>query len=78
MIEIYTKPNCSYCVHAKKFMSDNLLEYVEYKLDKDFVRDEVLNKFPTAKTYPIIVIDGNYIGGFTDLKKIHEEKNVQS
>jgi glutaredoxin len=78
MIEIYTKPNCSYCVHAKKFMSDNLLEYVEYKLDKDFVRDDVLNKFPTAKTYPIIVIDGNYIGGFTDLKKIHEEKNVQS
>lgn len=79
MIEIYTKKNCSYCVHAKEYMTKNLMEYVEYKLGIDFERETILEKFPTAKTYPIIVIDNEYIGGFVDLKnKMDGEQNVKS
>ena len=68
-IEIYTKPNCSYCAHAKEFMKERNIAYTEYKLDIDFNRDLVLSKFPDAKTYPIIVVDDHYIGGFVDLKE---------
>lgn len=68
MIEIYTKTNCSYCYHAKEFMKNNNMEFVEYKLGIDFNRDDIKTKYPTAKTYPIIVMDGIYIGGFSDLK----------
>lgn len=67
-IEIYTKPNCSYCVHAKKYLSENNIEYIEYKLNEDFTREELLKAVPIAKTYPVIIINGDYIGGFSDLK----------
>lgn len=73
-IEIYTKPNCSYCVHAKKFLQEKNIDYIEYKLNENFTREELLLKVPSAKTYPVILIDENFIGGFSDLKDKFEEK----
>jgi glutaredoxin len=43
------------------------LEFKEYKLDEDFTRDEVLAKFPDQKTFPFIMIDNKFIGGYTEL-----------
>ena len=58
MIEIYSKDNCSFCVQAKQLLRIHGKEYVEYKLDEDFTREILLSKFPEAKSYPVIVVDG--------------------
>ena len=53
-------------IHGKNF--------IEYKLDEDFTREILLSKFPEAKTFPVIVIDGFNIGGFQQLQQqINEE-----
>ena len=44
-------------------------DYIEYKLDEDYTREILLSKFPEAKTYPVVVVDGFHIGGFEQLKK---------
>ena len=36
-------------------------------LDVDYSTDEFMKKFPDARTFPQITMDGNYIGGFTEL-----------
>ena len=69
MIVIYTKDNCSYCTRAKKLLTSHNLEYTEFKLNEDFNREELVSKFPTAKTYPVIQIDEEYIGGYTELEQ---------
>lgn len=74
-IVIYSKTNCSYCSFVRKILNENNIAYTEYKLDKDFTKDELLAKVPTAKTYPVIIIDGEFIGGFSDLKRILEDKH---
>lgn len=76
MIQIYTKPNCSYCSYAKTFMRENNIPYIEYKLDLDFTRDYIVEKFPFASTYPVILVEGIYIGGFTDLKTLYESGDL--
>jgi glutaredoxin len=43
------------------------LEYIEYKLDEDFTRDQIREMFPDHKSYPFIVIDEKFIGGYTEL-----------
>ena len=74
-IEVYSKDNCSYCTQAKQLLRIHGKDYVEYKLDEDFTREILLSKFPEAKTYPVIVVDGFNIGGFDQLTKyITEEK----
>lgn len=73
-IEIYTKEDCSYCKSAKQLLNIHKKDYVEFKLGEDFSREILLSKFPEAKTYPVIVIDGYHIGGFDQLQKqINEE-----
>jgi len=67
-VEIYTKPSCSYCFKAKELMANKNIVYTEYKLNEDFTREVLLEKYPTIKTYPVIVIDGMMIGGYEQFK----------
>jgi len=76
MIEIYSKPNCPYCTKAKQLLNTMNISFNEYKLDEDFTREIVLEKFPNAKSYPIVVVDGFHIGGYSQLvEKINNESN---
>ena len=68
-IEIYSKDNCTFCEQSKQLLRIHNKNFVEYKLDKDFTREILLSKFPEAKTFPVIVIDGFNIGGFNQLKE---------
>ena len=43
------------------------LEFKKYMLDEDYTREDFVNKFPDARTFPQITMDGEYIGGFTEL-----------
>jgi glutaredoxin 3 len=65
-IEIYTKDNCPYCEKAKALMRDRQLAFYEFKLDVDCTREFILEKFSGATTFPVIVLDGFYIGGYTE------------
>ena len=44
--------------------------YKVLKLGKDFTREDMLETFPTARTFPQIKIDGQPIGGWTEFQKI--------
>jgi glutaredoxin len=73
-VEIYTKPGCAHCVRAKKELNSHNIPYTEHVLDVNFTKEILLEKFPAAKTFPIIVIDGFNIGGYNQLvSKINEE-----
>ena len=44
MIEIYSKPQCPYCVKAKNLCEREGYEYTYKMLDEDFTRDELFEK----------------------------------
>ena len=43
-------------------------------LDEDFTREELMEKFPTARTFPQIVVEGQSIGGFTEFKALVDKQ----
>ena len=53
---IYSLPMCPWCVRAKKLMDKQGWDY-----------EEVLQKHPDWPTVPYIQIEGEGIGGFTEL-----------
>ena len=67
--EIYTKDECPYCQLAKTELQKVGAFFSEQKLYRDFTREQILEKFPSAKTFPIIVLDGFVLGGYTQLKE---------
>tara|TARA_B100001094_G_scaffold153419_1_gene148447 strand:+ start:4867 stop:5115 length:249 start_codon:yes stop_codon:yes gene_type:complete len=72
-IEIYGKDNCPYCDMAvnisQQFIQESEHKYEYFKLDRDFTREELFEKFPGARTFPQVMIDGHSIGGYTELKE---------
>lgn len=69
MYTIYTKDNCTYCEQAKSLLASMNIPFVAFKLGEDITRDELLTKFPGARTMPQIMKDDQVIGGFLELKR---------
>ena len=70
MIEIYGKTQCPFCDKAKALCERSGEDYVYKQLGTDFEREEMLETFPGARTFPQIIVDGNKIGGYTELEAI--------
>lgn len=64
MIEIYGKDACSFCAKATGLADMLGLNYVYKKLGRDFSREELLEEFPNARTFPQIRVNGKSIGGY--------------
>ena len=73
-VEIYSKENCPYCNKAKQLLTTMGIPVSEQKLDRDFTREILLERYPHAKSYPVVVVDGFHIGGYTQLvEKVNEQ-----
>mgnify|MGYP000209299048 CR=1 FL=1 len=69
-VEIYSKDNCGFCTMAIQEAEMRSLDYRVQKLDEDFSRDEIVEKFPGVRTFPIVVVDGEFVGGFQEFKRM--------
>ena len=66
-IEIYTRPGCGYCTHAKRLLTNKGIEFVEYDVYQNPENIQQMQARTPGRTYPQIFIDGKPIGGFTEL-----------
>lgn len=71
-VEIYSKPQCPYCDMAKRLAEKEGHELTYKMLGEDFDRETLMETFPTARTFPQIIVDGEKIGGFTEYKALVE------
>lgn len=69
-VVVYGKDNCVFCIYAERILEQMNVDYTMKKLGVDFEREELLTINPEAKSYPQIIIDGNAIGGYSELRNI--------
>jgi glutaredoxin 3 len=68
MIEIWSKPQCVFCDKAVQLCQMKELDFKKYMIDVDYSREDLMEKFPNARTFPQITMDNVYIGGYTELE----------
>ena len=66
-VKIYSKDNCIFCTKAKAVLSSHNPQVL--MLDEDYSRDQFFEIFPTAKTIPQIIINGEKMGGYHELER---------
>jgi len=66
---VWTKDACPYCVQAKALLEQQGIEYEEKRIGVDYTREQLLEAVPTARTVPQIFLDGEHVGGFTQLRQ---------
>lgn len=64
---IWSKDNCPYCVQAKVLLEQQGIEFEERKIGSGYSKEDLLESVPHAKTVPQIFLDGELVGGFTEL-----------
>lgn len=77
-IKAYTMTGCSSCNILKELFQRADVEYSELVLNRDITRDELKNLYPEVKTFPLVVIDGEEVGGLMETAKLFLEKGLVS
>ena len=72
-VEIFSKPQCPFCVQAKALAEREGHDLTYKMLDEDFDRETLMETFPGARTFPQIIVDGEKIGGFTEYNALVKE-----
>lgn len=67
---VWTKDLCNYCTAAKTLLTVKGIEFEERKVGGGYTREQLLEAVPNARTVPQIFLDGNYVGGYTELKAL--------
>ncbi len=70
-IELYSKPDCSFCVSVKNWFDKHNVRYSIYDITE---KDEYFDNWSKLgqRTVPQIVIDGKYLGNYDTLMKSKE------
>jgi len=66
-VEIYTRPGCGYCTHAKRLLSNKGISFIEYDVYENPKYLNQLHRRTIGRTYPQIFIENVSVGGFTEL-----------
>lgn len=66
-VEIYTRHFCSFCTRAKILLDQKDVPYEEYLVTNPAEREAMIERARGRNTYPQIFINGEPIGGFSDL-----------
>jgi glutaredoxin len=66
---IWSKFMCPYCDQAKMLLRKHGYEVEEKKVGDGYLKEDLLEAVPGARTVPQIFIENEYVGGFEELKK---------
>jgi glutaredoxin 3 len=70
---MYTTAWCGYCLRAKALLDQKRLPYEEIRLVGDEGFRATLHELTGAWTVPQIVIDGEVIGGYAELRRLDRD-----
>lgn len=74
---VYSREGCPYCDKIQQVMEMIDLNFVVYKLDRDFTRDQFYAEFGPGSTFPQVILnDEQHLGGCTDTVQYLREQNL--
>lgn len=76
-VKVFSTASCPFCVRAKQLLDKWHIPYEEARIDVDqAARRDFVKSTNGARTVPQILIDGECIGGFTELTELHMENGL--
>jgi len=66
---VWSKPACPYCDQAKALLKMKGIEYEEKIIGDGYLKEDLLEEVPGARSVPQIILDEKLIGGFQELKQ---------
>ena len=71
-VTVYTTEPCSFCARVKGILKSRGVEFAEINLSKDPEGRVELAQQTGMMTFPQVIIDGELVGGFTEVQAAAE------
>ncbi len=65
---MWSKVTCPFCDMAKTLLKNKGIVFEERMIGVNWTREQLLESIPQARTVPQIILNGQYIGGYDQLK----------
>jgi GrxC family glutaredoxin len=75
-IEVYSTPNCPFCVSAKALLKSKSLSFQEIDVSDDIDSLQKMIKLSGLRTVPQIFINKQSIGGYEELSKMNAKGDL--
>ena len=75
-VTVYTTEPCSYCARVKGLLKSRGVEYAEVNLSKDPEGRVALARETGMMTFPQVIVDGELLGGFTEVQAAAESGHL--
>jgi len=70
--KLYTKPTCPFCIRAKQLFDEKGISYEDHDVSNDpELRAQVSASVGGFRTVPMIFLDDEFVGGFSDLQALN-------
>lgn len=77
-VKMYTKIPCPYCVNAKRLLTEKNIDFEEIDLTSNPDELDRLRNETGWRTVPMIFIGDKLVGGYTDLRALDEQGQLDS
>jgi len=77
-IEIYTRPGCGYCTHAKRLLTSKGLAFTEYDVYQHPEKISEMRSRTKGRTYPQLFINDQAVGGFETLLQLEKHNRLSN
>jgi len=74
---VWSKESCPFCQRAITLLDGKGIDYELRTIGEGWTREQLLESVPRATTVPQIFLEGEFIGGFTELAH-HFNKRKQA
>ena len=67
-VQVYTRSHCTHCTAAKQLLNTKNIAFEEISLDDMTILEDFKVQYPGVRQVPQIIINGERIGGYQELK----------
>ncbi|QBQ53762.1 glutaredoxin 3 [Nitrosococcus wardiae] len=77
-VVMYTTAWCPYCIGARRLLDDKGVDYKEIRVDLEPEQRAIMIARSRRRTVPQIFIDDQSIGGFDDLVRLEQARELNT
>jgi glutaredoxin len=76
-VAVYSRPGCMFCAQVCELMRAAGLPHDEFDVSDRVDQGKLAARFG-ARSFPIVAVNGRYVGGFTHIVRLHAEGRLSS
>jgi len=77
-ITVYSTSDCLYCSRVKELFERAELDFTNFVVGQDISKEVMAHKFPLAKGFPYVIIDGQALHGLQATAKYLVDRGFAS